>query len=677
MAVDTFKPINQTISEIFSCDGIYKIPNYQRQYSWTNDQLDALWNDLYEAYENRTESNDCYFLGSIVVVNDGKGYFELIDGQQRITTLMILMNVLVKDFPEINKNSDAIFVADKDKIQNCILFQGRKNRLQLQTDPKYDSIFNDVIINCDSYVEIDEPAKKYLKMDDPQYKYINSAVFFYNKLKQLDETDLNEFINYIFYSTNIIKIECTNQSFAIKLFQVLNDRGLELSPSDIIKSYIIGKYEEDDEIGKSVFNNNWQIIEEMAKRLGFKLDDFCVYYEYFKLKSNPKRQVVDELRTIIETTEVHELVKELHSFSNSLKKVYESNNNEILSLRYIPWKSYVMTALTSAYSVNYPNKEDLFKVIRRFYYLSLISGSTLNQIKQTSFKLIESIINGNSLEDIRKDLDSTIISRRMIAKSYEALDNDVYNEKFLKPLMLSLEYEVREKMDNAFYHLDNKLHMDHILPRAYSQNDDWNYIKDEEVLQEINGLGNMALLQDIKNEEALNTGITSFEYTREIIKYYELGNKTWNIEQILERKQMLISKLEKMLNISREDINLKLPEKEYKGKNGKSKWVYKNAYYDNAKLVRILISDYIKENNIFDYELIPEEIRNFKMYSHELIINESNELLKNYSYSEVTVNDMKIFIRSICQKNHTNDFINIIKKYYEFNLDTVDNVENI
>ena len=43
MAVDTFKPINQTISEIFSCDGIYKIPNYQRQYSWTNDQLEALW----------------------------------------------------------------------------------------------------------------------------------------------------------------------------------------------------------------------------------------------------------------------------------------------------------------------------------------------------------------------------------------------------------------------------------------------------------------------------------------------------------------------------------------------------------------------------------------------------------------------------------------------------------
>ena len=60
MAVDTFKPINQTISEIFSCDGIYKIPNYQRQYSWTNDELDALWTDLYEAYQNKNENNDCY-----------------------------------------------------------------------------------------------------------------------------------------------------------------------------------------------------------------------------------------------------------------------------------------------------------------------------------------------------------------------------------------------------------------------------------------------------------------------------------------------------------------------------------------------------------------------------------------------------------------------------------------
>ena len=692
MAVDTFKPINQTISEIFSCDGIYKIPNYQRQYSWTNDQLDALWNDLYEAYQNKTIDNDCYFLGSIVVVNDGKGYFELIDGQQRITTLMILMNVLVKDFPNINKNSDEIFVADKDKIQNCILFQGRKNRLQLQTDPKYDSIFNDLIINCESFADMDEPTKRELKLDDPQYKYINSAVFFYKKLSELSETELDGFVNYIFYSTNIIKIECTNQSFAIKLFQVLNDRGLELSPSDIIKSYIIGKYEQDDETGKQIFNNNWKNIEDLSKQYGFKIDDFVVFYEYYKLKSNPKRQVVDELRDIIQRSDVYELVAELNSFAESLRKVYESKDACILALRYIPWKFYVMTALTSAYQVNYPEKEKLFKEIRRFFYISLVAGCTLNQIKQTSFKLIESIVNGNSIEDIKEDLNRTIISRRMYAKVYDALDNDVYNEKFLKPLMLALEYNNRESTNTGFYVLDNTLHMDHILPRAYKQKDEWNYINDEEVLSIINGLGNMALLQDIKNEEALNcgfdkkiriykgedekgnnkSGITSFELTRKIISYYEAGNTTWNYEQILERKEYLISKIEEMLDIKREDVNLKITEESTCGRTGKSKWLYKDVYYDNAKLVRALVHDYIVDNKIQNYLDIPGSIRNFKMYSHELIIDESSELLKNYSYTKVEANGITIYVRSICQKDNTNEFINVLKQVYEFKLETVE-----
>ena len=692
MAIETFKPINQTISEIFSCDGIYKIPNYQRQYSWTNDQLDALWDDLYEAYQNKSEGNNCYFLGSIVIVNNGKGFYELIDGQQRITTLMILMNVLIKDFPEINKNNDEIFVADKEKIQNCIMFQGRRNRLQLQTDPKYDSLFNDIIINCDTFADLEEPTKRELKYDDPQYKYINSAVFFYNKLSELEADDLDNFINYIFYSTNIIKIECTNQSFAIKLFQVLNDRGLDLSPADIVKSYIIGKYEQDDETGKQIFNNNWKNIEDMSKQYRFKIDDFIVFYEYYKLKSNPKKQVIDELRDIINKSDVYALVEELHSFSNALKKVCESKNPYILSLRYIPWRAYVMTALTSAYAVNYPKKEELFKEIRRFFYISLIAGCTLNQIKQTSFKLIESIVNGNSIEDIVENLNKLIISRRLIAKTYDALNNDVYNEKFLKPLMLSLEYENREITNNSFYALDEKLHMDHILPRAYSQKDEWSYIKNEEVVNEINGLGNMALLQDIKNEEALNcgfdekirtyrgldhkgnnkTGITSFEYTRKIIEAYDSGDNVWNIEQIKARKNMLIKEIERMLNISENDINLKLPE-EVNGKNGKSKWMYKDVYYDNAKLVRALIQDYIIDKNISDFENIPKEIRNFKMYSHELIVLESNEWIqRNYSYTKINVNNMELYIRSICKKDNTNAFIDILRKYYDFELKTIE-----
>lgn len=279
----------------------------------------------------------------------------------------------------------------------------------------------------------------------------------------------------------------------------------------------------------------------------------------------------------------------------------------------------------------------------------------------------------------------------MIAKTYDALDNDVYNEKFLKSLMLSLEYEIREDTNNSFYILDNKLHMDHILPRAYNQKEEWNYIKDEEVLPIINSLGNMALLQDIKNEEALNcgfdnkiriykgqdedgnnkSGITSFEYTRKIITDYDNGSKEWNLNQILSRKELLMKDIETMLNISRDDINVKLPEEESKGKNGKSKWLYNEIYYDNAKLVRTLIHDYIKDNKISSFNEIPEELRNFKMYSHELIIEDTNELIGKYSYTNIQANDLSLNIRSICQKDDTNRFIEILRNYYDFKLDVV------
>lgn len=110
---DTFRPENQNISAIFNCDQIYRIPNYQRQYSWTNEQLEVLWDDLYEEYKN--QNNKCYFLGSIVVVKTGD-YLDIIDGQQRITTLMIMMDVLRKTFPEINKDSKEINFVDLKKL---------------------------------------------------------------------------------------------------------------------------------------------------------------------------------------------------------------------------------------------------------------------------------------------------------------------------------------------------------------------------------------------------------------------------------------------------------------------------------------------------------------------------------------------------------------------------------
>ena len=99
--------------------------------------------------------------------------------------------------------------------------------------------------------------------------------------------------------------------------------------------------------------------------------------------------------------------------------------------------------------------------------------------------------------------------------------------------------------------------------------------------------------------------------------------------------------------------------------------MYKDVYYDNAKLVRALIRDYVVDNNITEFDLIPSDIRNFKMYSHELIIEDTNKLVENYSYTNIKANGLSLNIRSICKKDNTNEFINELRKFYDFKLDVV------
>ena len=106
--------------------------------------------------------------------------------------------------------------------------------------------------------------------------------------------------------------------------------------------------------------------------------------------------------------------------------------------------------------------------------------------------------------------------------------------------------------------------------------------------------------------------------------------------------------------------------------------IYNFKKVELCELTRNIITEGIPEleKNKFTYNIdIPENIRNYKMYSHELIIDEKNELLDNYSYTKVEANGMNIYVRSICQKNDTNEFIDVLKNYYNFNLETVDNSE--
>ena len=269
---DIFKPQSLTIGELFgNKDALYQIPRYQRPYSWGDDQLDKLWSDLLDAQENDPN----YFLGSVITAKpeEASNYLDIVDGQQRLTTLLIMLCVCRDLFPNINQDilENDPFAIDGKMIKSSIRFNDRFERLRLKTHSNHESDFQQLVLNDGVSINNKRPYKKDLRIEEaPNFKFKNTSAFFTEKFLELGEQSTGRLINYIFNQVKIIRIDCQSVSFAIKLFQVLNDRGLDLSNSDLIKSFLIGRihkiYDADAELKKQRKTNLW-MIGKVAKQL--------------------------------------------------------------------------------------------------------------------------------------------------------------------------------------------------------------------------------------------------------------------------------------------------------------------------------------------------------------------------------------------------------------------------
>lgn len=180
-----------------------------------------------------------YLLGSIITAKpeETSNYLDIVDGQQRLTTLLILLCVCRDLYPDINEEKLDI---DSSMIKTSIKLNDRFERLRLKTHSNHESDFQELIIKEGKSNKNKRPYKKELRIEqEPKFKFRNTSAFFTEKLSELGKEKSGLFINYLFNNVKIIRIDCQSVSFAIKLFQVLNDRGLDLSNSDLIKSFLI------------------------------------------------------------------------------------------------------------------------------------------------------------------------------------------------------------------------------------------------------------------------------------------------------------------------------------------------------------------------------------------------------------------------------------------------------
>src|SRR5690606_36122087 len=329
-------------------------------------QVYKLWDDSYEACENE-EPN--YFLGSIITAkprdDEKSAYVDVVDGQQRLTTLMIMFCVLRDLYPTINQAAaeENPFAVDMDTINSSIALHGKSKRLKLNTHAAHQSDFEKLILNGNT-LENKKPYKYQVRTDEePKYKFINTALIFKEKLEELGEDSAAEYINFLFNQVKIIRIDCKNREFAIKLFQVLNDRGMDLTAADLIKSFLIEKlykkYDGDSDTAKqkeSQFISDWREMEQNIKDLDISLNELFIIYEYFTLGQNPKKSLYEELQTIFKDKDPNEVISDIKEFAYAYKsKIWDSNNKALYSFWYIRWSMYWKAILLTAYHTNYSN----------------------------------------------------------------------------------------------------------------------------------------------------------------------------------------------------------------------------------------------------------------------------------------------------------------------------------
>lgn len=310
----------QTVLKLFSDKrSDFLIPDYQRPYAWGEDQLLTLWEDLLafaipHGDADAFDSDDEYFLGPIVTFRNTDRRLEIIDGQQRLTTLMLLLRAFYAKFENQKDKESRLTLA---KIAECLWKTdefGEADRDQLKIDSE--------VASDDDKEEFLSILKTGLVAPGQKSKYATAFNFFKDRIEKFTLECPSYIAKLAIRALNnliLLPIEAESQGTALRILSTLNDRGLPLSDADIFKSQFY-KYFSDQ--GRKVeFVQRWRALEETSKKVfassrANPVDELFTRYMYYERACRGIRDTTTQgLRDFFETNG-YELLKKDETLEN-------------------------------------------------------------------------------------------------------------------------------------------------------------------------------------------------------------------------------------------------------------------------------------------------------------------------------------------------------------------------
>ncbi|GAA8724980.1 DUF262 domain-containing protein [Helicobacter pylori] len=514
----------------------YQIPDYQRPYQWTEKNCEKLLDDLFSSYEYYKESG--YFCGSLVLIvintdsETNAETYDIVDGQQRLSTFILLAKVLATLYDkDLNTTSRELLEKSLGDIDG-----EKRERLH----------FNAMGLNAkDDFVYALEHFNdsQASKNKNNKNNYLKNAICLKNYLKEKEIKDINDFIKWLYFKVVFIKTTCPNVSMALRIFSVLNARGLPLHAIDVFKVELLKKLANKKD--QEEFVSRWNDLSQKCSDNDLKIETlFSWYLTYLNpvtSREKTEKRLVTWFNKLNKTP--LEYLKGVEDFYNAYGEILEMQDRHAHLLSYKD-DDYLYVILCASLLHHYSDQdmEALKELLVKFYYQHWVAGRTKPQIVQTCCNIINALKEKKSMDYITSIVKKYLDDYNVLQRFKENLEDDHLYTKFylingktpkknswLKPILILVEYFMSDNANPAYIKMDDDLHVERILPQNPDPSSQW--VKDfseEERGLYAHSLANLTLLGGKKNTKALNQVLNQdFKEKKEIYmgKTIMLDNK--------------------------------------------------------------------------------------------------------------------------------------------------------
>lgn len=491
---------------------IYRVPQFQRDYSWESDNWEDLWNDI----ELAAESGNAHYMGSVVLQSTINKEFLIIDGQQRFTTLTILTLAVID---AIRKLADRGIDVEENKERVDILMRqyiGQKDPASLSYSSKLflnennDGFFQNRLIGFKDPINV-------RRLSDSEKLMWDAYLFFKERVaqrfKNSNGSEYATFLNNISGELMMfIQITVEDELNAYTVFETLNSRGVELTSTDLLKNFLFSLVAKSETDLKQIKTQWKKIIDSVGLK---EFPNFLRYFLIATRKQMTKEYLFKEVKHFVKSgQDVFDLLDHLEFYAynyialdnpdDELWNADKDNRNAINILRIFKvtqWKPLALVALEKLGNSDF--KRLLQSIVALSYRYNVIAKMQTNEMEKGYSKAAIKLYRGesNSVNAVLNDIKMLYVNDEDF-KNYFSLKQFNTSNSTDKKLVRYTLYKLESQEDSGSlydYETDNGT-IEHILPESYPET--WqNDFNEEEFERNVYMLGNLTLLEPGKNHK--------------------------------------------------------------------------------------------------------------------------------------------------------------------------------